>query len=119
MLGICYGAQLVAASLGGSVARTGRGEYGRTSLEVGAPSELFELAGEQSVWMSHGDSIVAVPDGFVATARSGDAPVAALESPIRRIYGVQFHPEVVHTPGARSCSSASSMASAGPVPPGR
>ncbi|MDQ3559493.1 MAG: glutamine-hydrolyzing GMP synthase, partial [Pseudomonadota bacterium] len=98
VLGICYGAQLVAASLGGTVARTERGEYGRTSLEVDAPSELFELAGQQSVWMSHGDSIAGVPDGFVVTARSGDAPVAALESPVRRIYGVQFHPEVVHTP---------------------
>ncbi|MBW3611579.1 MAG: glutamine-hydrolyzing GMP synthase [Actinobacteria bacterium] len=98
VLGICYGAQLVAASLGGTVARTERGEYGRTALQVHAPSELFDRAGDQPVWMSHGDSIVAVPDGFVATAHSADAPVAALESAVRRIYGVQFHPEVVHTP---------------------
>ncbi|MDQ3305891.1 MAG: glutamine-hydrolyzing GMP synthase [Actinomycetota bacterium] len=98
VLGICYGAQLVAERLGGTVARTGRGEYGRTELEVGAPSALFDLAGTQSVWMSHGDSITDVPEGFVATARSADAPVAALESAKRRIYGVQFHPEVVHTP---------------------
>ncbi|HSH23854.1 MAG TPA: glutamine-hydrolyzing GMP synthase [Acidimicrobiales bacterium] len=98
VLGICYGAQLVAQQLGGVVARTGRGEYGRTSLEVQAPSRLFDVAGEQPVWMSHGDSIAALPEGFVATARTAEAPIAALESPGRRIYGVQFHPEVVHTP---------------------
>jgi GMP synthase (glutamine-hydrolysing) len=98
LLGICYGAQLVAERLGGRVSRTDRGEYGRAHLEVGAASDLFELGGTQSVWMSHGDSITDVPDGFVATARSADAPVAALESSARRIYGVQFHPEVVHTP---------------------
>ncbi len=98
VLGICYGAQLVASQLGGEVARTDRGEYGRTALEVGRASELFDLAGDQPVWMSHGDSIAAVPAGFVATARTALAPVAALESPSRRIYGVQFHPEVVHTP---------------------
>ncbi|MBW3581444.1 MAG: glutamine-hydrolyzing GMP synthase [Actinobacteria bacterium] len=98
VLGICYGAQLLAQQLGGVVARTGRGEYGRTALEVDAPSRLFDLAGEQQVWMSHGDSIAALPEGFVVTARSAEAPVAALESPARRIFGVQFHPEVVHTP---------------------
>ncbi len=98
VLGICYGAQLLAQQLGGVVARTGRGEYGRTALEVDAPSPLFDLAGEQQVWMSHGDSIAALPEGFVVTARTAEAPVAALESPARRIFGVQFHPEVVHTP---------------------
>ncbi len=98
VLGICYGAQLLAQQLGGVVARTGRGEYGRTALEVDAPSPLFDLAGEQQVWMSHGDSIAALPEGFVVTAQTAEAPVAALESPARRIFGVQFHPEVVHTP---------------------
>ena len=98
VLGICYGAQLLARQLGGVVARTGRGEYGRTTLDVEAPSRLFDLAGEQPVWMSHGDSIASVPEGFVATARTGEVPIAALESPGRRLYGVQFHPEVVHTP---------------------
>ncbi len=98
VLGICYGAQLLAQQLGGAVAPTGRGEYGRTVLEVDAPSGLFDLPTEQSVWMSHGDTIAALPEGFVATARTAEVPIAALESPGRRIYGVQFHPEVVHTP---------------------
>ena len=98
LLGICYGAQLVARDLGGDVARTGRGEYGRTPLNVVDGSVLFhELPLEQSVWMSHFDSIVRAPDGFRVTASTPDAPVAAMESRDRRIYAVQFHPEVVHT----------------------
>lgn len=98
VLGICYGAQLVAHQLGGEVARTGRGEYGRTSLEVTAPSRLLDVGGPQPVWMSHFDSIVTPPGGFTATARTSEAPVAVLEAPERAIYGVQFHPEVAHTP---------------------
>ncbi|HZQ28865.1 MAG TPA: glutamine-hydrolyzing GMP synthase, partial [Acidimicrobiales bacterium] len=98
VLGICYGAQLVAQQLGGEVAHTGRGEYGRTPLEVTAGSLLFtDLPTEQDVWMSHFDSIVVAPEGFKVTARTPEAPVAALEDPERRIYGVQFHPEVMHT----------------------
>ena len=98
VLGICYGAQLVAQQLGGEVARTGRGEYGRTPLSVVGSSLLFsDLPTEQDVWMSHFDSIVAAPAGFHVTARTPEAPVAALEDPDRRIYGVQFHPEVMHT----------------------
>ncbi|HVF73494.1 MAG TPA: glutamine-hydrolyzing GMP synthase [Acidimicrobiales bacterium] len=99
VLGICYGAQLLAQQLGGEVARTGRGEYGRTPLSVlGAESRLFnDLPLEQDVWMSHFDSIVAAPEGFRVTASTPEAPVAALEDPVRRIYGVQFHPEVGHT----------------------
>jgi GMP synthase (glutamine-hydrolysing) len=97
VLGICYGAQLVAQQLGGEVARTGRGEYGRTQLTAtSAPSLL--LRGDQPVWMSHSDSIVRPPAGFTVTATAPDAPVAAFEHPARRIHGVQFHPEVVHTP---------------------
>jgi GMP synthase (glutamine-hydrolysing) len=100
VLGICYGAQLVAQQLGGEVAHTGRGEYGRTSLDVVASgSPLFaDLPTEQQVWMSHFDSIVAPPEGFRVVARTADVPVAALEDQQRRIYGVQFHPEVAHTP---------------------
>jgi GMP synthase (glutamine-hydrolysing) len=99
VFGICYGAQLIAQQLGGEVARTGSGEYGRTSLDVTAPGTLFaDLPVLQDVWMSHGDSIVAAPAGFRVTARTGQVPVAALEDPERRIYGVQFHPEVAHTP---------------------
>jgi GMP synthase (glutamine-hydrolysing) len=99
ILGICYGAQLVARQLGGEVARSGAGEYGRTALEVTAGSALFgELPLHQEVWMSHADSIVAAPPGFRVTARTDGVPVAALEDPERAVYGVQFHPEVAHTP---------------------
>jgi GMP synthase (glutamine-hydrolysing) len=98
VLGICYGAQLIAQQLGGEVARTGSGEYGRTGLEVTSSSALFgDLPTTQDVWMSHGDSIVAAPPGFRVTARTEQVPVAALEDPERRVYGVQFHPEVAHT----------------------
>ncbi|MHB8671174.1 MAG: glutamine-hydrolyzing GMP synthase [Acidimicrobiales bacterium] len=99
VLGICYGAQLLAQQLGGVVARTGTGEYGRTSLEVTGASPIFgDLPISQDVWMSHADSITQAPPGFRATARTASAPVAALEDPDRRLYGVQFHPEVAHTP---------------------
>jgi GMP synthase (glutamine-hydrolysing) len=100
ILGICYGAQLLCAQLGGTVTRTGRGEYGRTALHRTGTSPLFadwapDLAAD--VWMSHADSITDVPPGFVVTASSPDAPVAALEDTDRRLLGVQFHPEVQHT----------------------
>jgi len=100
IFGICYGAQLIALQLGGSVARTGKGEYGRTALHIpaGTPSVLFaELPGEQDVWMSHFDSIQDAPAGFHVTAHTDDIPVAALECNERKIHGVQFHPEVAHT----------------------
>jgi len=91
--------QLIAQQLGGEVARTGRGEYGRTQLQVVNTSALFEdLPPQQDVWMSHFDAIIGAPDGFRVVASTPDAPVAALESPDRQIYGVQFHPEVAHTP---------------------
>ncbi|MEW6474505.1 MAG: glutamine-hydrolyzing GMP synthase [Actinomycetota bacterium] len=97
LLGICYGCQLIAQQLGGEVRRTGTGEYGRTPLNVVDSSLLFaNLPVEQEVWMSHGDSIVLAPPGFRTTASSA-APVAALEDAERAIYGVQFHPEVIHT----------------------
>ncbi|HEX8771209.1 MAG TPA: glutamine-hydrolyzing GMP synthase [Acidimicrobiales bacterium] len=99
VLGICYGAQLVAQQLGGEVARTGVAEYGRTDLQVTERSALFgDLPFQQDVWMSHADSIVAAPAGFRVTARTDAVPVAALEDPERAVYGVQFHPEVAHTP---------------------
>jgi GMP synthase (glutamine-hydrolysing) len=101
ILGICYGAQLIAQQLGGEVGRGLRGEYGRARLEVtpGVTSGLLhDLPQQHDVWMSHFDAIVRAPDGFTATASTPDAPVAALENPARRIYGVQFHPEVVHSP---------------------
>ena len=99
ILGICYGAQLIAHQLGGDVGRGSRGEYGRTRLRMVADSSLCTgLPAEQDVWMSHFDAITRVPDGFTATASTPDAPVAVLENPTRRIWGVQYHPEVVHSP---------------------
>ncbi|MEX0664051.1 MAG: glutamine-hydrolyzing GMP synthase [Acidimicrobiia bacterium] len=98
ILGICYGAQLVALQLGGNVERTGGGEYGRTQMtRSGSSVILSALPEEQQVWMSHGDAITGAPQGFAVTASSPGAPVAALEDRDRALYGVQFHPEVVHT----------------------
>jgi GMP synthase (glutamine-hydrolysing) len=98
VLGICYGAQLIAQQLGGEVARTGRGEYGRTDLTPTAEPSLLLEPEHQVVWMSHFDSIVQAPAGFTVTASTPEAVVAVLEHESRRIHGVQFHPEVVHTP---------------------
>ena len=100
VLGICYGAQLLAQQLGGEVAATGRGEYGRTELETTGSASVL-LNGDQPVWMSHFDSIVRAPEGFSVTARTADVAVAVLENRSRRIHGVQFHPEVGHTPGGQ------------------
>jgi GMP synthase (glutamine-hydrolysing) len=100
ILGICYGAQLIALQLGGTVGRGMRGEYGRTTLRRAAPSLLLpdDAADVHDVWMSHFDAITASPPGFVATASTDNAPIVVLENDDRRIYGVQFHPEVAHTP---------------------
>ncbi len=100
VFGICYGFQAMAQALGGEVARTGGGEYGRTRLDVAGAtaSRLFDgLEDTFSVWMSHGDAVSAAPDGFTVTATSERAPIAAFEDPARRFAGVQFHPEVLHT----------------------
>ena len=98
VFGICYGFQAMAQALGGTVDKTGRREYGGTTLRVATPGVLFdELPAEQSVWMSHGDAVTAAPAGFLVTAESDGAPVAAFESVGRRLAGVQFHPEVLHS----------------------
>ena len=98
ILGICYGAQLLARDLGGTVEATGRGEYGRTTLAVSAADHLLtSWPDEVTVWMSHGDAITAGPTGSVALASTPEAPVAAFSDEDRRIFGVQFHPEVAHT----------------------
>ena len=98
VLGLCYGAQLMALQLGGTVSRTGQGEYGRTALSLTAASPLCpDWPVSSSVWMSHGDAITEVPAGFVATATSPGAPVAAMHDAARGLFGLQFHPEVVHT----------------------
>jgi len=99
LLGICYGHQLLAHGLGGRVARTGNAEYGKTELTVSDSSGLFaELPETQDVWMSHGDAVVEAPPGFRVVASTPGSPVAAMEHRERRSYGVQFHPEVAHTP---------------------
>ena len=99
MLGICYGMQLIAHQLDGEVDHTDRAEFGRSELKTETGSALFEgLPAEQACWMSHRDSVVAPPSGSRVTASSPSAPIAAFEAPDRGLYGVQFHPEVVHTP---------------------
>ena len=98
ILGICYGAQLMAQQLGGEVANTGVGEYGRTILSREGPSLLMsEWPAQTTAWMSHGDAIASAPRGFVVTASSPEAPVAVMEDVERRLYATQFHPEVAHT----------------------
>ncbi|HEX9259685.1 MAG TPA: glutamine-hydrolyzing GMP synthase [Acidimicrobiales bacterium] len=99
ILGLCYGHQLIAQQLGGEVGRGFRGEYGRTELTRTSPSTLLgeDLPDQLTVWMSHFDAVATAPEGFRATASTPDAPIAVLESPERRIWGVQFHPEVAHT----------------------
>lgn len=102
ILGICYGAQLIAQQLGGTVGRGGSGEYGRTTMTRSPDAESVLLTKDvpqtQDVWMSHFDAVVEVPEGFRATASTPGAQVAVLENPERKIFGVQYHPEVVHTP---------------------
>ncbi|GIH27779.1 GMP synthase [glutamine-hydrolyzing] [Acrocarpospora phusangensis] len=96
--GICYGFQVMAQELGGRVARTGAAEFGGTPLTVLREGMLFAgLPAAQQVWMSHGDSVVAAPDGFMVTASTADTPVAGFEDVSRGFYGVQFHPEVLHS----------------------
>lgn len=105
VLGICYGAQLIASQLGGSVERSGAGEYGATQLDRRADVPSVLLGDDPSaptVWMSHFDSISVLPEGFEVTASTPAAPVAAFEDPRRRIFGVQFHPEVAHTDGGQA-----------------
>jgi GMP synthase (glutamine-hydrolysing) len=97
-LGICYGMQLMARDLGGAVERTGVSEFGKTELEVTDSGLFRHLPPEQTVWMSHRDSVTAPPAGALVTASSPSTPIAAFEDRERRLYGVQFHPEVVHTP---------------------
>src|SRR5581483_9034038 len=99
VLGICYGFQAMAAALGGDVRRTGLSEFGATKLSVEGDGGviLAGLPGTQQVWMSHGDAVVTPPPGFVTTATTAGAPVAAFEDAGRGLAGVQFHPEVLHT----------------------
>jgi GMP synthase (glutamine-hydrolysing) len=97
-LGICYGAQLMALDLGGRVERTGVSEFGKTELRAEDGDLFADLPAEQTCWMSHRDTVTAPPDGARVVAGSPSTPVAAFEHRARGLYGVQFHPEVVHTP---------------------
>jgi GMP synthase (glutamine-hydrolysing) len=98
VFGICYGFQAMAQALGGTVAHTGTSEYGRTELNVAGGELHSDLPVRQPVWMSHGDAVTVAPDGFDVVATSAGAPVAAFENRARRLAGVQYHPEVMHTP---------------------
>jgi GMP synthase (glutamine-hydrolysing) len=99
VLGICYGQQAMAQALGGRVEPTGVREYGRTTVVVQEPGILLaDLPPEDTVWMSHSDTVAGPPAGFRVTARTAATPVAAMEDPERGLYAVQFHPEVAHTP---------------------
>ncbi len=107
VLGICYGMQTLAEQLGGRVEGSNRREFGFAEISIEATSELLPAmlhdgAARANVWMSHGDKVVDVPDGFVITASSTNAPIAAMEDRVRHIYGVQFHPEVTHTDGGQA-----------------
>jgi GMP synthase (glutamine-hydrolysing) len=99
VMGICYGMQLLVHTLGGRVEQAEVGEFGRSELQVADPGVLLKgMPREQTCWMSHRDTVYEPPPGFTALASSSGSPVAAVEDPERNIYGIQFHPEVVHTP---------------------
>ncbi|HTA04847.1 MAG TPA: glutamine-hydrolyzing GMP synthase, partial [Solirubrobacteraceae bacterium] len=99
VMGICYGMQLLMHELGGRVEQAEVGEFGRSDLNVSEPGVLLRgMPREQTCWMSHRDTVYEPPPGFTALASSSSSPVAAVEDTTRGIYGIQFHPEVVHTP---------------------
>jgi GMP synthase (glutamine-hydrolysing) len=98
VLGICYGMQLMTHLLGGEVERSVKREYGKAQLAIDSHEGIFGgLDGGEQVWMSHGDKIKVPPPGFIGIAHSGNSPVAAMRHVSQALYGVQFHPEVVHT----------------------
>lgn len=98
LLGICYGLQLLAYHRNGQVDKAAKREYGKAVLEIDSHIDLFKgIEHETQVWMSHGDSLLAPPEGFEVIARSSNSPICAIRNPEEKIYGVQFHPEVHHT----------------------
>ena len=100
ILGVCYGMQLMVQHLGGGVERSDRGEYGKASLWIDDPTDLLTNVEDQTImWMSHGDSVTHLPDGFEILAHTENTPCAAIAHHERKLYGVQFHPEVVHSVG--------------------
>ncbi|MCG8366666.1 MAG: glutamine-hydrolyzing GMP synthase, partial [Pseudanabaenales cyanobacterium] len=100
VLGVCYGMQLMVKQLGGAVERAERGEYGKASLTIDDPTDLLtNIEDKATMWMSHGDSVTQLPDGFEILAHTDNTPCAAIAEHDRKLYGVQFHPEVVHSEG--------------------
>jgi GMP synthase (glutamine-hydrolysing) len=98
IFGICYGFQVMAATLGGVVTRTGKSEFGRTQTTVVSESKTFGgLYSQQKTWMSHGDAVTKAPEGFTTTASTESTPIAAFENATGTLAGVQFHPEVLHS----------------------
>ena len=103
ILGVCYGMQLMVQQLGGTVERAERAEYGKASLSIDDPTDLFTNVDHGStMWMSHGDSAIALPNGFEVLAHTENTPCAAIAHPEKKLYGVQFHPEVVHSVGGQA-----------------
>ena len=102
VLGICYGMQAMAQQLGGRVEPSLRREFGHARVSVTRDNELLDSADDPDVWMSHGDRVIEPPPGFEAVAATADSPVAAIADSSRRRYGLQFHPEVTHTPGGQA-----------------
>jgi len=106
VLGICYGMQLMAHQLGGKVQPGGKREYGPAEIEIAKDTTLFrEMLYEQQVWMSHGDKVTRLPTGFITVASSSNSPFAAIANNARKQYGLQFHPEVHHTPNGKQIIS--------------
>jgi GMP synthase (glutamine-hydrolysing) len=102
ILGICYGLQLIATHHGGKVDASAKREFGKATLSIDSHGDLFAgLPGSTQVWMSHGDALSALPKGFEPIAHTSNAPICAIRDPKRKIFGVQFHPEVVHTPDGK------------------
>jgi GMP synthase (glutamine-hydrolysing) len=103
VLGVCYGMQLMVQQLGGTVERAERGEYGKASLRIDDPTDLLtNVEDEATMWMSHGDSVKVLPEGFKVLAHTANTPSAAVADAHRHFYGVQFHPEVVHSIGGQA-----------------
>jgi GMP synthase (glutamine-hydrolysing) len=100
VLGVCYGMQLMVQQLGGQVERAERGEYGKAALYIDDPTDLLtNVEDGTTMWMSHGDSVAHLPEGFELLAHTDNTPCAAIADHQRKLYGVQFHPEVVHSEG--------------------
>jgi len=111
VLGICYGEMTLCQQLGGKVESGHSREFGRAEIRIERPCALLDGLGEvgdlETVWMSHGDKITAIPEGFSVAAASEGSPYAVIADEARRFYGVQFHPEVAHTPAAPRCCATS------------